>query len=147
MPLFSLKPASRRQLSATDDCLPSKLACLRDLNCRAPGSNRDHSKQAVCITVRARCKEELVVRTVVREGIMAKLQCPNIVHLRQNPKPLICPSSMGLIELRDARSKPSSAGRYPDQEDWISARIRRRRRKRVVNAKIATHVKRDACKV
>ena len=126
---------------------PSKLAYLRDLNCRAPGSNRGHSKQAVCITVRARCKEELVVRTVVREGIMAKLQCPNIVHLRQNPKPLICPSSMGLIELRDARSKPSSAGRYPDQEDWISARIRRRRRKRVVNAKIATHVKRDACRV
>ena len=126
---------------------PSKLAYLRDLNCRALRSNRDHSKQAVCITVRARCKEELVVRTAVREGIMAKLQCPNIVHLRQNPKPLICPSSMGLIELRDARSKPSSAGRYPDQEDWISARIRRRRRKRVVNAKIATHVKRDACRV
>jgi hypothetical protein len=126
---------------------PSKLAYLRHLNCRALGSNRDHSKQAVCITVRARCKEELVVRTVVREGIMAKLQCPNIVHLRQNPKPLICPSSMGLIELRDARSKPSSAGRHPDQEDWISARIRRRRRKRVVNAKIATHVKRDACRI
>ena len=34
----------RRQLSATDDCFPSKLACLRDLNCRALGSDRDHSK-------------------------------------------------------------------------------------------------------
>jgi hypothetical protein len=74
---------------------PSKLAYQRDLNCRVLGSNRDHSKQAVCITVRARCKEELVVRTVVREGIMAKLQCPNIVRLRQNPKPLKCPSSIG----------------------------------------------------
>ena len=126
---------------------PSKLAYLRDLNCRALGSNRDHSKQAVCITVRARCKEELVVRTIVREGIMAKLQCPNIVHLRQNPKPLISRLPSGLIELRDARSKPSSAGRHPDQEHWISARIRRRRRKRVVNAKIAIHVKRDACRI
>src|SRR5882762_1441711 len=48
----------------------------------ALGSNRDHAKQAVCITVRARCKEELVVRTVrVRGGIVAKLQCPNIVDL------------------------------------------------------------------
>ncbi len=65
---------------------PSKLAYLRDLNCRALGSNRDHSKEAVCITVRARCKGELVVRTVVREGIMAKLQCPNIVHLPAEPQ-------------------------------------------------------------
>ena len=95
MPLFCLKPASRRQLSATDDCFPPRLACLRDLNCRALGSSRDHSEQAVCVTVRARCKKELVVRTVVRDGIMAKLQCPNIVHLRQKPKPLIYPSSIG----------------------------------------------------
>src|SRR6266446_5127201 len=65
---------------------PSKLAYLRDLNCRALGSNRDHSKEAVCITVRARCKEELVVRTVGREGIMAKLQCPHIVHLPAEPQ-------------------------------------------------------------
>src|SRR5882724_5698115 len=68
MPLFSLKPASRRQLSATDDCLPSKLAYLRDLNCRALGPNRDHSKQAVCITVRARCKEELVSSAITGEA-------------------------------------------------------------------------------
>jgi hypothetical protein len=71
---------------------PSKLAYLRDLNCRA---NRDHSKQAVWINVCARCKEELVVRTVVREGVMAKLQCPNIVRLRQKPQTLDVPSSIG----------------------------------------------------
>ena len=44
MPLFSLKPTSRRQLSATDDFSPSKLAYLRDLNCGVLGSSCDHSK-------------------------------------------------------------------------------------------------------
>ena len=43
----------RRQLSATYDCFHSKLTCLRDLNCRVLRFDRDHSKQAVCITVRA----------------------------------------------------------------------------------------------
>ena len=57
-----------------------KLAGLHYLNCSTLGSYRDHSKQAVCITVRARCKEQLVVRTV-RGGVLAKLQCPNIVDL------------------------------------------------------------------
>src|SRR5437868_6096658 len=42
--------------------------------------SRDHTKQAVCITVRPRGKEELVVGTV-RGGILAKLQRPNIVDL------------------------------------------------------------------
>src|SRR5438270_10323259 len=71
-----------RRVSAAAYCqLPArKLAGLHDLNCSALGPNRDHSKQAVCITVRARCKEQLVVRTV-RGGVLAKLQCPNIVDL------------------------------------------------------------------
>src|SRR6266550_7112916 len=68
MPLFSLKPASRRQLVPPTTVSPSKLACLRDLNCRALGPNRDHSKQAVCITVRARCKEELVSSAITGEA-------------------------------------------------------------------------------
>src|SRR6266436_2940181 len=57
-----------------------KLAGLREVNCGTLGSDRDHSKQAVCIAVRACCKEELVVRTV-GGGIVAKLQGPNIVDL------------------------------------------------------------------
>jgi hypothetical protein len=55
------------------DRLPGrKLAGLQDFNYSALRSNRDHSKQAVGITVRACCKEELIVRTV-RAAIMAKL--------------------------------------------------------------------------
>jgi len=46
MPLFWLKAASRRQLSATDDFSPSKLTYLRDLNCGVPGSSCDHSEYA-----------------------------------------------------------------------------------------------------
>ena len=65
-----------------------KLADLRDWNCSALGSDRDHTKKAVCIAVRARCKEELVVRTVhVIGAIVAKLQSPNIVDLNS---PAIC---------------------------------------------------------
>ena len=61
-----------------------KLAGLHDLDCSTLGSYRDHSKQAVCIIVWARCKEELVVCAVrVPGGILAKLQCPNIVHLNR----------------------------------------------------------------
>src|SRR5438874_4821951 len=73
-----------RPVSAAAYCqLPArKLAGLHDLNCSALGPNRDHSKQAVCITVRARCKEELVVCAVrIPGGVLAKLQCPNIVDL------------------------------------------------------------------
>ena len=61
-----------------------KLAGLHDLNCSALGRNRDHSKQAVCIIVWTRCKEELVVRAVrVVGGVVAKLQRPNIVDLNR----------------------------------------------------------------
>ena len=61
-----------------------KLAGLHDLDCSTLGSYRDHSKQAVCIIVWARCKEELVVCAVrVPGGILAKLQCPNIVDLNR----------------------------------------------------------------
>jgi len=49
---------SRRVFSAAYFWLPAgKLAGLHDLNCSALGRNRDHSKQAVCIIVWARCKE------------------------------------------------------------------------------------------
>ena len=59
-----------------------KLAGLHDLNCSILGSYRDHSKQAVCIIVWARGKEELVVCAVrVVGGVLAKLQCPNIIDL------------------------------------------------------------------
>jgi len=63
-----------------------KLAGLHDLNCSTLGSYRDHSKQAVCIIVWARGKEELVVCAVrVVGGVLAKLQCPNIVDLDRLP--------------------------------------------------------------
>jgi len=62
---------SRRVSAAAYFRLPAgKLAGLHDLNCGALGSNRDHPKQAVGITVRARGKEELVV-CAVRVAILA----------------------------------------------------------------------------
>jgi hypothetical protein len=45
MPLFWLKPASVvGSLVPPTTVSPSKLAYLRDLNCGALGSDRDHSK-------------------------------------------------------------------------------------------------------
>ena len=66
---------SRRVSAAAYFWLPAgKLAGLHDLNCSTLGSNRDHSKQAVCIIVWARGKEELVVCAVrVVGGVLAKL--------------------------------------------------------------------------
>ena len=66
---------SRRVSAAAYFRLPTgKLAGLHDLNCSALRSNRDHSKQAVCIIVWARGKEELVVCAVrVVGGVLAKL--------------------------------------------------------------------------
>ena len=117
---------------------PSKLAYLRDLNCRALGSNRDHSKEAVCITVRARCKGELVVRTVVREGIMAKTAVPTYCPPAAEPQTFDMPVfQRWLIELRDARSKPSSAGRYTDKEHGAAAFGRWRRHQHIVNPEVA----------
>ena len=42
--------------------------------------------------------------------------------------------------------EPRTGSSGPDEKHRASARIRGRRRKRVVNAKIAIHFKRDACK-
>ena len=43
--------------------------------------------------------------------------------------------------------EPRTGSSGPDEEYRASARIRGRRRKRVVNPKIAIHFKRDACKI
>src|SRR5258707_12036745 len=81
----NVSPRSRRVSAAAYFRLPAgKLAGWHDLNCSTLGSYRDHSKPAVCITVWARCKEELVVRAVrVVGGVLAKLQCPDIVDLNR----------------------------------------------------------------
>src|SRR4029077_13058494 len=49
----------------------------------------------------------------------------------------------GLIELRDARSKPSSAGRHTDKEHGAAALSRWRRCQHIVNPEIAVGLQRD----
>jgi hypothetical protein len=43
--------------------------------------------------------------------------------------------------------EPHPGSSYPNEEHRASASIRRRGRKRVLNAKISIYVKRDACKI
>ena len=81
MPPLGAGECQRQLISG---CLLENSPALHDLNSSTLGSYRDHSKQAVCIIVWARGKEELVVCAVrVVGGILAKLQCPNIVDLNR----------------------------------------------------------------
>ena len=58
------------------------------------------------------------------------------------------PRKCGILSvLGNPGGEPRPGSSDPDEEHRASARIRRRRRKRVVNAKIAIHFKRDACKI
>ena len=76
--------AGECQRQLISGCLLENSPALHDLNWSTLGSYRDHSKQAVCIIVWPRCKEELVVCAVrVVGGVLAKLQCPDIVDLNR----------------------------------------------------------------
>ena len=58
------------------------------------------------------------------------------------------PRKCGILSvLGNPGGEPRPGPSDPDEEYRASARIRRRRRKHVVNAKIAIHFKRDACKI
>ena len=58
------------------------------------------------------------------------------------------PRKCGILSvLGNPGGEPRPGPSDPDEEYRANARIRRRRRKHVVNAKIAIHFKRDACKI
>src|SRR5207244_10299855 len=73
-----------------------------------------------------------------------KLQCPHIVHPAAEPQTFDMPVfHRWLIELRDARSKPSSAGRQTDKEHGAAAPGRWRRHQHIVNPEVAVRRQRD----
>src|SRR5467141_56785 len=74
--------------------------------------------------------------------------CNNQEHECQSFNKHAHPSlSLACLSLGNPGGEPRPGSSDPDQEHWTSARIRRRRRKCVVNAKIAIHVKREACRI
>src|SRR5881227_3076626 len=76
---------------------------------------------------------------VVYQLTRATLSCP-----AAEPQTFDMPAfHRGLIELRDARSKPSFAGRHTDKEHWAAALGRWRRHQHIVNPEVAVGRQRD----
>jgi hypothetical protein len=81
-------------------------------------------------------------------------KCRARVVLSTHPRSAECPAAepqafdvpvfhRWLIELRDARSKPSSAGRHTDKEHGAAALGRWRRHQHIVNPEVAVGRQRD----
>src|SRR5437773_7845087 len=75
---------------------------------------------------------------------MAKTAVPTYCPPAAEPQTFDMPAfHRWLIELRDARSKPSFAGRHTDKEHWAAALGRWRRHQHIVNPEVAVGRQRD----
>src|SRR6478672_9351263 len=109
MPLFWLKPASRRQRSATDDFSPSKLTYLRDLNYGVLGSSCGHSSPA----------HELIKPLIVRRTQERRCSRPKVHRMLRAHVVVECLQVFeGLDELKVVRGR-----RLAEQGERLDAGI------------------------